>query len=123
MLFELVGDTLPFLSICRRRSHAGDIRPFFRIFRINRKPFLSAGLAVGNDRLGRAFGLANATINALIGMDDQHVLALVETIDGANLDTIHELAFDAVLGNNVSHPALFSCQPTRPWPGWKTRPA
>jgi ABC-type sugar transport system substrate-binding protein len=35
------------------------------------------------------------TIDAFIGMNDEHVLALVETIDGANLHAIHKLALDA----------------------------
>jgi hypothetical protein len=39
-------------------------------------------------------------------MDDEHVLALVEAIDGANLDAIHVFAADAVLGDDVGHDLL-----------------
>jgi hypothetical protein len=39
-------------------------------------------------------------------MDHQHVLALVEAIDGADLDAIGVLALDAGFGDDVSHPGL-----------------
>jgi hypothetical protein len=36
-------------------------------------------------------------------VDDQHVLTLVETIHGADLDAVHVLALDAVLGDHIGH--------------------
>jgi hypothetical protein len=36
-------------------------------------------------------------------MYDEHVLAFVETVDGANLDAIHELAPNTLLGDHVGH--------------------
>jgi hypothetical protein len=39
-------------------------------------------------------------------MDDEHVLALVETIDGAHFDAVHELASDTALGDDVGHTVL-----------------
>jgi hypothetical protein len=39
-------------------------------------------------------------------MDHKHVLALVETIDGAHFDAIRVLTFDAIIGDDVSHPEL-----------------
>jgi hypothetical protein len=36
-------------------------------------------------------------------MDDEHVLALVEAVHRADLDAIHILALDAVLGDDVGH--------------------
>jgi hypothetical protein len=41
-------------------------------------------------------------------MNDQHVLALVKTVHGADLDAIHVLAPDAGLGDDVGHDRLFS---------------
>jgi hypothetical protein len=41
-------------------------------------------------------------------MDDEHVLALVKAVDRADLHTIHGLAFDAVLGDDVGHDALLT---------------
>jgi hypothetical protein len=34
-------------------------------------------------------------------MDNEHVLALVETIDGADLHAVHQFALDATLVDNV----------------------
>ena len=34
-------------------------------------------------------------------MNDEHVLALVETIDGANVHAIHKLALDAKLIDDI----------------------
>jgi glycine cleavage system protein P-like pyridoxal-binding family len=39
-------------------------------------------------------------------MDHQHVLALVEAVDGADLNAIGVFAFDAGFGDDVSHPQL-----------------
>jgi hypothetical protein len=38
-------------------------------------------------------------------MNDEHVLALIEAVDGANLHTIHILTFDAVFDNDIGHAA------------------
>ncbi len=37
------------------------------------------------------------------GMDDEHVLALVEAIHGANFDAVHILALDAIIRHHISH--------------------
>src|SRR5262245_7597697 len=36
-------------------------------------------------------------------MNDEHVLALIEAIDGANLNAVRELALDAILVDDVGH--------------------
>ena len=46
-------------------------------------------------------------------IDDQHHLALVEAIDGANFDAIHELALDATFDDHVSHSLLSGRAPER----------
>ncbi len=64
-------------------------------------------VGVGEDRLGQALGHANAAIDALVRVNDEHVVADIEAVDGANLDAVHAFAFDAVVGDDVSHhPAL-----------------
>ena len=69
--------------------------------------FLQPGLRKsGLDYVGGAFGLANAAVDALVGMDDQHVLALVEAVDGADFNAIGIFAFDAGFSDDVSHPWL-----------------
>ena len=64
-------------------------------------------LAIGNDRFDRAFRLAHPAIDAFVGMDDEHVLALVEAIDRANLDAIHVFAADAGFSDDVGHDVGF----------------
>jgi hypothetical protein len=39
-------------------------------------------------------------------MDDQHVLALVEAVDGADFNAVGIFAFDTGFSDDVSHPAL-----------------
>jgi hypothetical protein len=36
-------------------------------------------------------------------VDDQHVLALVKTIDGANFNAVHVFAFDAIVVDDIGH--------------------
>jgi hypothetical protein len=64
---------------------------------------LEPWLCIGLDGLRRAFRFANAAVDAFVGMNDQHVLALIETIDGANFDAVHVLAFDAIFDDDVGH--------------------
>src|SRR5471032_1630033 len=85
---------------------AGYVRPLARIGTIDLQPLLHALLRVGHDGARRAFGLANATVDAFVGVDDQHVIALVEAVHGANFDTVHVLALDASLGHDIGHQTL-----------------
>jgi hypothetical protein len=39
-------------------------------------------------------------------MDHQHVLALIETIDGADLYAVGVFALDTIFGDDVGHPRL-----------------
>ena len=67
------------------------------------QPLLEAGLGVRLDRVDRAFRLADPAVDALVGVDDEHVLALVEAVDRADLDAIHVFAADAVVVDDVGH--------------------
>ena len=58
----------------------------------------SIKLGASKCRNGR---LAHPTIDAFVGMNHQHVFALVETIDGADLHAVHQFALDATLVDNV----------------------
>jgi hypothetical protein len=40
-------------------------------------------------------------------MDDEHVLALVETIDRAYLHAVHIFALDAIFSDDVGHERSF----------------
>ena len=86
----------------------GDIWPDPSIFSINLEPFFHSGLGVRLDRVDRAFRLANTTIDAFIWVDDEHILALVEAVHRAHLDTIHVLAANATLVDDVGQLTVLS---------------
>ena len=67
----------------------------FRVVSVELEPLLGPGLGVRLDCFYRTFRLAHPAIDAFVGMNDEHVFALVETIDGAHLHAIHQLALDA----------------------------
>src|SRR5258708_5476513 len=103
VLLEFVGFTFVLIRIRGRGALARDVRPLDGELGVHLEPFFRLAVGVGNDGIGRALGLADAAIDALVGMDHQHVVALVEAIDGADLDAVHVLALDAVFGDDVSH--------------------
>jgi hypothetical protein len=49
-------------------------------------------------------------------MDDQHILALVEAIHGADFHTIHQLTFDATLIDYIGHLGLLPVGQASQWP-------
>src|SRR5688572_14580514 len=103
VLLEFAFDVDPGVGVRRGSALAGDVRPLDRKIRVDLEPLLRLGVRVRQDCLGRALGLAHAAVDALVGMDDEHVVALVEAVDRAHLDTVHVLALDAVFGDDVSH--------------------
>src|SRR5690554_165057 len=48
-------------------------RPSFGIFAVELNPFIHVGFGVGADRIGRAFGFADATVDTFVRVDHQHV--------------------------------------------------
>jgi hypothetical protein len=66
--------------------------------------FLPLGhVVLGKDGLGRTFGHAQGTVDALLWIDDKEIRPFVETIHGADIDAIGVFALDAGFGDNVSH--------------------
>src|SRR5262249_50965812 len=80
-----------------------NIRPRLGIFCVYAQPLLETGFGIWLNSLNWAFGLADAAIYTFVGMDDQHVLALVEAVHGAHLDAVHVLALDAIVVDDVGH--------------------
>src|SRR3954470_18664343 len=103
MLRVFSGHAVEGLRIGRRLLLLRDVRPGFRHVGIELEPLLKPRLGVGLDRLGGTFRYAYAAVDALVGVYDEHVLALVEAIHGADLHAVHVLALDAVLGDDVGH--------------------
>jgi len=104
----LVGLALPILRIRRWLTFYGDVRPDLSIFRIDLEPLFETGLRVRFDCVNRAFWFANAAIDAFVGVNDEHVLALVEAVHRTHLDTVHVLAANAALIDDVGQLSLLS---------------
>src|ERR1700691_1141099 len=81
IFLELAFFTLEILRVGRGFLLLGNIWPGFGIFGVHFKPLLEPRLGIRLDRVGGTFGLAHAAIDALVRVDDQHVLALVKAID------------------------------------------
>ena len=77
------------------------------MLRVELQPFVEPGLRVGFDGLDGALRLADAAIDAFVGVDDEHVLAFVKTVDRADLDAIHVFAADAGFGDDIGHGVRF----------------
>ena len=103
IFLEFAFDAFPFLGVGRRVPLYRNIRPGLGVFGVEGKPFLKARLGIRLDGFRRAFGLTDAAVDALVGVDDEHVLAFIEAVDGTNLDAVHVLALNAVVRDDVGH--------------------
>ena len=101
-ILKLIRLTFPLFGIYRRVAFDRYIGPGFCVITVELEPLLGSVLGVGLDRFDRTFRLTYPTIDAFVGMDDEHVFALVETIDGAYLHAIHQLALDAGFIDDIS---------------------
>ena len=100
------GFTRKFFAICRRFLHDRNIRPDLGELGIDLQPLaVWIILGIGLDRLNRAFRLANAAIDALIRVNDEHVLAFIEAVDRANLHTVHVFTLNAGVDDDIGHRA------------------
>src|SRR5436190_14999730 len=103
MLGELVRQPFPLLGIGGRLFLDRDIGPGLRKIGVHLQPFLQARLGIGLDRFSRAFGFADTAIDTLVGMDDEHILALVEAVHRTHLNAIHVLALYATFRDDIGH--------------------
>src|SRR5690606_22508578 len=87
---------------------AGDVGPLSRKFGVQLQPLLQPVLGVGEDRLGGAFRLADTAVDTFAGVDDEHVLALVEAVHRTDFHAVHIFAADAGIGDDVGHGINFS---------------
>ena len=100
-VLEFVRLPLPLLRVRRGRFFDRNIWPDSCVFRIQRQPFLKPGFAISLDGVDRAFRLADPAIDAFVGVDDEHVFALVEAVHGAHLDAVHGFAANAAIVDDV----------------------
>ncbi len=114
MFFVFVEHALPIVGVGGMGNHTRDIWPEIRIFMVDLNPFISAGLAVGEDGLGWTFRFTNSAVDAFVGVDDEHVLALVETIHRTYFDAISVFALDTKVIDKIGHFLLFKPLNLRP---------
>ena len=62
----------------------------------------------GFDRVDGTFRFATAAIDAFVGVNDKHVLALIEAVHRTYLDTVHVFAANAALIDDVGQLSLLS---------------
>ena len=125
VFLEFAGLILVFLAVRWWFALFDDIGPFFGIFGVDLQPLVEARLGIRLNRINRAFRFADTTVDAFVRVDDEHVLAFIETIDRADFHTVHEFAFDAIVGDEIGHglmmcPSRFRASDYR-WLGAKTR--
>src|ERR1700722_3300602 len=85
---KLVGAAVELLSVRRRLFLTGYIWPRLGVVSIQFQPKSEVRFSVRLDGFGRAFRFAHAAIDALIRVDDEHIITLVKAVDGANLYTV-----------------------------------
>jgi hypothetical protein len=66
-------------------------------------PLIVRHIVFGKYCLYRTLGHAQCAVDSLVGIDDEHVGTFAEAVDRANINAIRILAFDARLGDDVSH--------------------
>src|SRR5258705_6880263 len=107
-VLEFVRLPLPLLRVGRGRFFDRNIWPDFRVFLVQRQPFLEPRLGVRLDRVDRAFRHADPAIDAFVRVDDEHVLALVEAVHGAHVDAVHDFAANTALVDDEGQLSVLS---------------
>src|SRR5690606_16245516 len=100
---QLVGSLGPGIVVGQGGDPFADAGPDFRQFGVDRQPGLHPRFGIRPDSIDRTFRLADAAIDALAGVDHQHVLARVEAVHWADLHAIGVLAGDARFGDDIGH--------------------
>src|SRR6185437_14474391 len=106
IFLELAFDPFEFLGISRGILLLGDIRPGLGVLGVYFEPLLQCRFGVGLDRVGRAFRLTYAAIDAFVRVDDEHVFAFVKAVHRADFDAVGIFALNAGFSDDVSHPRL-----------------
>src|SRR5690606_31346822 len=95
-----------FLCLGHRVALYRNVRPALRIIGIHLQPLVKARLRIRLDRFGWTFRLAYAAIDALVRMNDEEILPLIEAIDWADFDAVGVFAANTVVSDDVRHAAL-----------------
>lgn len=88
--------SIPLIRIRRRHPLPGDVRPLRSIGGVQLAPEIDACLRVRQDCLGRALGLANAAVDALVRIDGEHLLVVADPVKGTAASAVRALTHDGV---------------------------
>jgi hypothetical protein len=80
-----------------------DHRPHLGVLAVELNPFFHVRLGVRADCVRWTLRLAHTAVDALIRVDHQHVLALVETIYRAHFDAVGVFTGDTVVVDDIGH--------------------
>jgi len=102
---KFIWNALPFVGICESRFALIDVWPDLGEFLIKRVELILLWFQVVfvQDGIGRTFGLTQTTVNALVGMNDEEIRALIEAIYRANIHTVRVFTANAVFGYQIGH--------------------
>src|SRR5262249_37019471 len=93
-LFEFFRHAVTILGIGGRFFLARDMGPGFGVLGVKFEPLFETGFGIRLNRLCGALRLAYATVDAFVGMNDEHVLAFVEAVHRTHLYAVHVFAFN-----------------------------
>src|SRR5882672_10427569 len=116
----LVLDLRPVVGVGGRGFALDDGLPRLGELGVERDPLALLGrhVVLGKNRLHRALRNAQRAVDALGGIDHQHVGAFAKAIDRADVDAVGVLALDATLGDDVGHDCAFYHAGAGPFAGF-----
>ena len=103
ILFVLAFDITKIISVGRLILLGCNVWPLIGKLAIDLQPLLDSWLRVGLDRFYRAFWFADTAVDALVRMNDEHVLTLVKTIHWTDFETVCELTLNANVIDDERH--------------------
>ena len=102
---DLARLAIPFFCVGQGVLTLGDVWPDFCQLGVELDEVFHAcgDLVFREDRLGRAFRLAQCTVNALVRVHHQEVRAFVSALHRTDFHAVGVFAFDAVVGDDEGH--------------------
>ena len=108
-MLQFVGHVFPVVRIRQGRLCAGNRRPRPGQLKVESSELDFVGIEIffGLNGIDRAFRNADGAVDALVGVNHQHVGTFAKTVHGADVDAIGVFAADAGFGDDVGHSAAW----------------
>ena len=101
MRLEFVFDVCHRVGLGKGLFLRGDVGPRLSVFGVDFEPFAIGIVCVWHDRVNGALRLAHTAIDALIRLDHEEILTLVEAVHRADFDAIGVFACDARVRDDI----------------------